>query len=209
MAEWRLFPDGTIPHVSTFDYHRDRERAPHLEQEPHRERLRLAADMVADAAARLTGNGAWGTALVSDLGCGDGGLLSLLKDLPHVGPAWGYDWTPANAAGWEERGVAAVAADVFEADRDRVRLGDIIVMTEVLEHLADPHSILRWLAAGPRTRWLVASSPRFEDDRHHDGSHAWAWDTPGYAELLDGNGFEVVRHEAAGLFQVALARSRP
>jgi hypothetical protein len=204
MAEWRLFPDGTIPHVSTYEYHRDRERAPHLEQDPHRQRLRLAAEMVHDAAVRYTGDGVWGTTTVSDLGCGDGGLLSLVQDDPLIAKAWGYDWTPANVAGWAERGVKAEEFDVFGTDWPLLRIGAITVMTEVLEHLADPHGVLRRLC--PLTSWLVASSPRDENAAYHDGSHAWAWDRPGYFTLISGAGFKVVRHENAGRFQVVLAR---
>lgn len=42
MTEHRLFPDGTVPHVSTPAFHAHRERAPHLEQPVHRERRQQA-----------------------------------------------------------------------------------------------------------------------------------------------------------------------
>ena len=92
MAEWKLF-DGDQAHVSTAEFHAHRERAPHLEQSGHRDRLLTAASFVMTAVGL-------GARSASDLGCGDGGLLSLLAGRVD---AWGYDFQPSNAAGWAER----------------------------------------------------------------------------------------------------------
>jgi SAM-dependent methyltransferase len=196
VTEHKLF-EGTVPYVSTAEFHKDRERAPHLEQAPHRPRLLRALDFVRQAAE------ACGGASVSDLGCGDGGLLSLLLDDPRVRRAWGYDFAPANAAGWAERGVVAFALDVFGTDIQRVQTGDVVVMTEVLEHLEDPHGVLRWARAG--ARYLVCSSPWNEDQNHHCAEHAWAWDPEGYAVMIQNAGWTIDRHEQVGMFQVVLA----
>lgn len=197
MAEYRLF-QGPVPYVSTPEFHADRERAPHLEQEFHQPRLHLAAEFVREAAARTV------TATVSDLGCGDGGLLSLLDGDPSIESAWGYDFCPANATGWRERGVRAWSRDVFGADRESVQLGDITVMTETLEHLADPHGALRWVRGGSSR--LVCSSPWNENQNVHSPEHAWAWNLDGYASMIISAGWQIVRHETAGLFQVVLAQ---
>jgi trans-aconitate methyltransferase len=197
VSEWKLF-EGSVPHVSTAAFHADRERAPHLEQEWHQGRLRLAAQFVTDAVCDLDP-----PTTVSDLGCGDGGLLSLVQAYTDA-TCWGYDFQPSNAAGWAERGVTAELADVFGADRSRVRVGDVGVMTEVLEHLADPHGVLRWVR---QKSWrLVCSSPVNETDRVHDACHAWAWDREGYAAMIEEAGWDIVRHEQTELFQVVLAR---
>lgn len=198
MSEWKLF-EGEVPYVSTAAFHADRERAPHLEQEYHRPRLELAAEFVRQAASDypLTF-----TVHVSDLGCGDGGLLSLFADDPLI--AWGYDFCPANAPGWKERGVNADALDVFGTDRPRVVFGDVVVMTETLEHLADPHEAVAW--ARRHADWLVCSSPWNENSIQHCAEHAWAWNPEGYAAMIINAGWEIVRHEQAGLFQVVLAR---
>lgn len=198
MTEWKLF-DGPVPHVSTAEFHRDRPRAPHLEQPPHRGRLHRAAGFVTEAAGDLGGQ-----VTVSDLGCGDGGLLSLVQDAPGITAAWGYDFSPANQDGWLERGVTAALADVFGQDRDTVRLGDVVVMTETLEHLADPHGVLHWVRG--RAERLVCSSPFNENDRVHDECHAWAWDLAGYAAMIEAAGWKTVRHEQTELFQVVMAR---
>lgn len=196
MGEWKLF-EGETPHVSTAEFHRGRERAPHLEQPNHRPRLERAAAYVREAAGQLE------EPTVSDLGCGDGGLLSLIQG--DVAKAWGYDFQPTNAAGWAERHVSASHLDAFGTDRDLVTLGAITVVTEVLEHLADPHGSLAWIARG--SRFVVASSPHGERPGFAAEEHAWAWDVFGYADLFVGAGLTVLRHEMVGMFQVLLARS--
>lgn len=195
MTEHKLF-EGDTPYVSTAEFHADRERAPHLEQEWHRPRLERAAEFVRQA---LQWPDCW---TVSDLGCGDGGLLSLVKNLSEA-VVWGYDFCPANAAGWRDRGVTAFAADVFGENSDTVVYGDVVVMTEVLEHLADPHGVLRRMRG--RSRALVCSSPWNENPNNHSPEHAWAWDLEGYAAMIQAAGWTIDRHEQAGLFQVVLA----
>lgn len=208
MTEHKFF-DTPVAFVSTFDYHRDRERAPHLEQDIHRWRLDKAAALIVQVGVpqRLT---------VSDIGCGDGGLLSLITPAYIAAGlldfCWGYDFAPANAAGWAERGVSAKSLDVFNDPfypiAPEVLLGDIVVMTEVLEHLTDPHGVLRHLATTD-TQYIVASSPHDEGPGNHDASHAWAWDHIGYEKLFYDAGWQVGPHSESGRFQVARAERRP
>ncbi|GAA0705463.1 hypothetical protein GCM10010193_70690 [Kitasatospora atroaurantiaca] len=204
MTEWKLFTDD-VPHVSTPEFHEHRERAPHLEQPVHRPRLEMAAELVNAAALKCwrknTSGEPIGHHTVSDLGCGDGGLLSLLGHLGDI-DAWGYDFQPSNSAGWAERGVRAEALDVFGADSSIVRFGLTTVTTEVLEHLADPHRAVRWI--GKHSRYLVASSPWNETPESHDECHAWAFDHDGYRALIEQGGYTVLRHETVGQFQLIL-----
>ena len=192
--EWRLF-EGDVPYVSTAEFHQDRERAPHLEQPAHRERLDLALDFVRSAAHR------YGEPTLSDLGAGDGGFLTTVR--PYVGYAWGFDFCPANIAGAVERGADVRAVNFIESE---VELGTIVTLTEVLEHLADPHGLLRRLWASPAVKEVVASSPWVETDASHDPCHAWAWDVDGYRALLESAGWKVARHETTSYFQVVLGR---
>lgn len=191
MSEIKLFT-GDVADVSTFAFHEHRGRARHLEEPGHRDRLVTAAQFVAVAAGM-------GAKTLSDLGCGDGGLLSLVHERVD---AWGYDFCPANAAGWSERGVKAEALDVFGDGRDKVVLGDITTVTEVLEHLTDPHGAVRWIADS--SRFIVASSPHDETAEHHDECHAWAWTRDGYRALIASAGYRVLQHRDAGRFQVIL-----
>ena len=221
MAEWRLYPDRAVPPVSTYAFHQARQRAPHLEQADHRDRLIEAARLVEVSAGMVTQDDAIrrvfpskrpiGAVNVSDLGCGDGGLLSLLGTSPLVWSAWGYDFQPSNQSGWAERGVAAEQLDAFDpANRDKVSLGDVVVLTEVLEHLADPHGVLAWLASSPQVEAVVASCPWAENDQTHDECHAWAWDLAGFQELFTSAGLVPQFHYTAGMsqFMVAIPQSR-
>lgn len=203
MTAWRLF-DGDVPHVSTAEFHADRERAPHLEQDIHRPRLLKAAELVQAAAVQYRARFKLPEDRrheVSDLGCGDGGLLSLLAADPQI-EAWGYDFQPSNVAGWAERGVTAEALDVFGADRSRVLLGSTTVVTEVLEHVADPFEAVRWI--GGQSTCIVVSSPHDEHPGSHDACHAWAFDLDGYRDLIKQGGYTVLRHEVVGRFQLIL-----
>lgn len=200
MAEWQLFEPDTIPQVSTYDFHKDRGRAAHLEQPNHHDRLMEAVAFVMDAYKKLGRQ-----ATITDLGCGDGGLLSLVQWDNVL--AWGYDFTPANVAGARERGVQVYPADVFGEDRDQIVFGNITVMTEVLEHLADPHGVLRWVVQ--HSRFLVASSPYDEHPGSYDECHAWAWDVQGYAALIQSTGWSIIAHTKLDYkFQVVLAERR-
>ena len=194
MKQIKLF-SGETAHVATVEFHRDRQRVKHLEQPYDRERLQCAALLIL-AAQRHLGR----QATVSDLGCGDGGLLSLIQG--HVEDCWGYDFTPANAAGWTERRVRAEQLDVFGADRDSVKFGDITATTEVLEHLTDPFAAVRWI--GRHSHYLVASSPWDETEGNHNDCHAWAFDREGYRALIEHGGFAILKHLVLGRFQLIL-----
>lgn len=202
MAEYKLFP-GDTPEVSTFEFHEHRERAPHLEQFHHQARLRQAADFV-NKAAHLEGR----LIQVSDLGCGDGGLLSVVQQFPAVEKAWGYDFQPSNQQGWRERGVTASLEDaISRVENPNVEYGHVTVTTEVLEHVADPHGVVRRISRN--SLYLVASSPHNENDLAHDACHAWAWDMEGYRAMVESNGFDVLEHVMVdGMFQCLLARRK-
>lgn len=197
VSAWKLF-DGEVAEVSTAEFHAGRERARHLEEPGHKARLTHAALLV-DVAVRMAAmKGLPPT--VSDLGCGDGGLLSLLAGRGFT--AWGYDFCPANVAGWDERRVTAEFLDVFGADQAKARLGSVTAVTEVLEHLTNPAGALRWIASW--SRFVVASSPWDETPEQHDECHAWAFDRDGYADLLTTGGFRILRHYDVGRFQLIL-----
>lgn len=189
--QWRLFPSGAAPECTTPEWHRARESVPHLSQADHHERLMLARDYIMEARIR------YAVRSVVDLGCGDGGLLSTL---PPDLAAWGYDLTPANIAVGQRRGVDARYEDIVAADPE---WADLVVATEVLEHLEDPTALLR--RAAQRSRVLVASSPATETDRAHYEHHLWAFDLEGYRALIEGAGWRVVRHEPVSWFQVVMA----
>jgi len=123
----------------------------------------------------------WG---ITDLGCGDGSLLSLLAPL---GEAWGYDLGAADVAYAQGNGLDARVGDITAGG---LELGDLLVATEVVEHLAEPVKFLSSLPTARRV--LVLSSPSAETGLWHNEIHAWAWDLDGYRDLVERAGWRVV-----------------
>jgi len=125
---------------------------------------------------------------ITDLGCGDGALLRLLPPAEATGwKTWGYDLGPADVAHGQARGQDLRLADIT---RDDLEYGELVVATEVAEHLENPH---KWLASLPR-RMLILSSPSAETDVWHNPIHSWAWDMAGYRDLAEGAGWRVAYH---------------
>jgi SAM-dependent methyltransferase len=188
--EWKLF-DGDESEFATAKWYEDREVANHLDQGDHAERLQTAAEYVKFAVAM-------GAKSVVDLGCGDGGLLSLIKGIDIV--SWGYDLMPTNVEyGRDVRGVDVRYTDF---NSDDIEYGDIAIMTETLEHMIDPHKVVRELPS----KYLIASSPYNEDDINHYEFHLWAWDSQGYDDLLAQGGYRILnKRMVANWSQVVLA----
>lgn len=205
--EYKLF-EGDVAPVSTFEFHEHRERAPHIDQPVHQGRLRMAVDFVHAAvrAVRTCENDPGRIVKVVDLGCGDGGLLSVLNQDMSIA-AVGYDFQPSNIVGWADRGLLhqTFAID-FVGNWPVVIDADVYVITECLEHLTDPHAMVRNIRA--RSAMIVASSPYTETAMSHDECHAWAWDPAGYWKLLDDAGFDVVAHDRVDMFQVIRGEPR-
>jgi hypothetical protein len=133
-----------------------------------------------------------------DLGCGDGGLLQLLKE-SNV-PSWGYDLMPNNIE--HAVNVRGVDARFTNFISDDIEYADVAVMTETLEHMEDPHQVVRDLPS----KYLIASSPYNESDQSHYEFHLWAWDSDGYDELIRQGGYTILEKGfVSGWSQVVLA----
>ena len=188
--EWKLFNGNTSTFASQ-EWHLNRDSAPHLEQKNHKERLHKAADYTEEA-IKL------GAKTVVDLGCGDGGLLSLLKERNIK--CWGYDFTPANIEHAVK--IRKVDARLLNFKNDSIDYGDVAIMTEVLEHLENPHETIKNLPC----KYLVASSPFNENDLYHPPYHIWAWDEEGYQKMIVDNGFTILKNTTSrGWSQIVLA----
>lgn len=179
MTEWRLFPEGTIPHFTTTEFFAAHPWVPPGHQIGHAERIAMVLDAVTGLLHQHPE-----IASVSDIGCGDGSFLQQLGQR-HGLKAWGYDAGLGNVEVAHAAGLDVRRADIL---RDPLEYGQLVTITEVIEHLADPHAYVRALPPG----WLIATSPSGEDDRWHYGHHAWAWDLDGYRTLLEDAGWVVV-----------------
>lgn len=179
--EWRLFEEGTVPFYTTAEFFAAHPWIPPELQHGHRERTEMAARVIRGFVAEHSP-----TSLV-DLGCGDGSLLNLIRDLPI--PMWGYDAGEQNIAIGQANGLDTRRTDLI--GQTPIEWGDLIVATEMIEHLVDPHSFVRDLPGNK----LVLTSPSAETGDWHYEHHAWAWDLDGYRELAEGAGWTVTHQE--------------
>ena len=176
MAGWKLF-DDVLPEPPDMLASRgwmDLERQPGFTQ-----RADMVAGLVGLIAALRPD-----MRTVTDLGCGDG---SMMKRFPSTLKAWGYELGAGDVAEGRARGLDVRQADIIHGD---LEYGDLLVASEVLEHLGNPQSFLQLLP----DRLLIVSSPSKETGDWHNAIPAWAWDMDGYRELLETSGWRVLYH---------------
>lgn len=198
--EHRLFDPENPPEWLDPEWWRDRPHCDHLGAETgaHVARLHAAAALALKAAGPMPDLG-YRVRQIIDLGAGDGALLGLViqPDPPRKNHAWGYEIILADVEyAREVRGVNVHQRNVWRAlagGRHRLNLGavdSVIVLTEVLEHVEQPHEFLKLLHARPEVRYVVASSPHSETPEQHEWNHAWAWDPDGYRAMFRDAGFQ-------------------
>jgi predicted TPR repeat methyltransferase len=179
LTEWQLFEPGTVPDFTTPAFFEAHPWVDPRHQLGHAERTAMTADLIRKFVATHP------VASLVDLGCGDGSLLGMLRDLPIR--MWGYDAGVANVGRAKAAGLDVRRADLLSG---AVEYADLIVATEVVEHLVDPRAFIRSLPG----RRLVLSSPSAEDADWHYEHHSFAWDLEGYASLAADCGWTVVEH---------------
>lgn len=168
--------------VSTYDYHKNRESAHHIDQTGHALRLLIAASMAEYLRKFCNVNS------IVDLGCGDGGLAEYLTHKLDFENVLGYDFTPANVNfALNERNVK-VKNENFLENIEKITNVDLTIMTEVLEHVEDPYDIVKKISSP----YIIASSPSNETINVYDSSHRWVWDEEGYIELFERNKFRII-----------------
>ncbi len=87
---------------------------------------------------------------------------------------------------------------------DELELTSVVAISEVMEHLPDPHSLVKRLDVDP-VKFVVASSPFLETEADHYEQHLWAWNLEGYKAMFEAAGFQVVKQTTAGVHQALLA----
>jgi hypothetical protein len=129
---------------------------------------------------------------VFDPACGDGAIEKIVR---HLWPLATFTLSDISEPNVEhvsrvfEEPHTVTLKDVAIA-MEGAEASDVLVLTEILEHLEDPDSLLR-LAHGQGHRWLIASSPEMRPGQVDDNpEHLWMFDTSGYAEMLRSAGWQ-------------------
>lgn len=119
-----------------------------------------------------------------DLSCGDGAVLrGIAAELPESTLYFG---DLVHAPHVQHVG------PIEEALRLEGLCADLLVMTETLEHLADPDAVLR--AARVRFRGLLVSTPIGEDATHDNIEHYWSWQMEDVLGMLTEAGWTPYRY---------------
>lgn len=188
-GEYRMFdkPDPKNGRPGDAEWYKDRPVSDHINEPGHRQRLLQASELVQDVLHYTN------EATISDWGAGNGGLLHEFKKLTLE--AWGYDMSPlAVAHGIQKYGVELSELDVTEV-RPKRMAGNVVVLTEFLEHLENPHELVRQIfTLYPQAQFVVASVPGFEDPRKPYEYHLWCWHGSSFADMFTRIGWKVQRH---------------
>lgn len=137
---------------------------------------------------------------IGDFGCGNGGLIELLKQkLPNI-DIYGYDFCIGNVQDAKKRGLNVELKDIT---KDEIRYPDLIIIAEFLEHLENPHDILQKI---PNGVFVVATVPNYENIQNHAHCHLWAWDEDGFFEMFRKYGFEILQKGNLQKSQIVVAK---
>jgi 2-polyprenyl-3-methyl-5-hydroxy-6-metoxy-1,4-benzoquinol methylase len=186
------------PHSHDAEWYKDREAVDHINQSHHRPRLLNAHELL----NQILQNESIET--VADFGCGNGGLM---REIQRANPdlkIWGYDLCPANVSEAKDRGSDVELIDfVLEPN---LKYPQVVICTEVLEHLVDPDTFLKKLL-DKGVKYVIASSPNYETPDQHEDYHLWVFQGDSYAEMFKEVGYEVVKHEKS-MFQFVVAKRK-
>lgn len=192
--QYRVFDYNNPPEWLDSDWWKDTDNCNHLDNRVHQARLHGAAAM-AILAAKNVGDDE-GDHYITDLGAGDGGLLSVLKgSVPDVSyKRWGYEVISDSVRYAKEIRMVDVREANVLTHYNRINLAPTIVATEMLEHLEKPYEFVGRVFNDPRVTNFIASSPHSETRDYHEWNHAWVWDREGYRDMFEASGWKIVRH---------------
>lgn len=177
-------------------YHEFRESADHINQNFHRDRLLFSKEMIFDLKNKFDIKN------VCDLGCGNGGLLKELDFKDYIG----FDITPANIQyGKNLYNLSNIflfnfidEIDIYQNKYDELKFKqnllkkDLYIMTETLEHLEDPHGMLKKVSQ--LCKYAHFSVPSNETIHNSYELHIWVWDTEGFSNMIKQN-YDILDHK--------------
>jgi predicted TPR repeat methyltransferase len=180
----RVYRYFTEPKFHDAAFYKDRPVSDHIHEPAQRIRmLKTLADVewILDVDPKLKS--------VTDLGCGNGGMLWELQRRRDI-ECWGYDLSPAAVE--FAKNEYQVDAELKDFTQEEVELGDVTVITETLEHLVDPQGLLARIVK--QTRFVCASVPAAEDDKKRYEFHLWAWEPAAFQYMFRKLGYDVLLH---------------
>jgi 2-polyprenyl-3-methyl-5-hydroxy-6-metoxy-1,4-benzoquinol methylase len=122
---------------------------------------------------------------ICDPACGDGAVLAEAYRLRPFGRAVMADFSKPNIdrlrPAFPHHKRVGTILDTLGAFSGTT-IYDCIVLTEILEHLADPDEVLR--VARSRGRTLVISTPIDETADYDNPEHLWGWGVEDIREML-------------------------
>ena len=129
---------------------------------------------------------------IVELGCGAADISGPFSTTNTV---WGVDIVPAAQVACQERwpDLHFLLGDVNAITAWDV---DVVVLTEVLEHLSDPLGLVaRWL---PHARYSIIGHP-IDDPGNVEGGHVWGYDRDDYLYW-----FELGAHEPLEVYEFSM-----
>jgi 2-polyprenyl-3-methyl-5-hydroxy-6-metoxy-1,4-benzoquinol methylase len=184
-----------------YTYHQTVGPRIYIEDGIQRERILMAREMIKDVLPD--------TGRLIELGCGTADISGPFAQMVDKYEVYGFDCNEQSVAKAKERFPAghwtkANIADMF------VLPTDVLVLCEVLEHLADPKKLVEeWL---PKASAVVISHP-IDGDLEGDnsgGEHQWSYSLDDFVNWfpLGGHSLEHMVSFKMGCYQVAIGYGR-
>lgn len=135
-----------------------------------------------------------------DPACGDGSIVRLAETIQPIPRLVLSDVSAPNIFSLQEMageiGIDIRCESLYEA-LAREEYFDVLVLTEILEHLEDPDAVLR-MARAQASR-LIASSPEMRPGQMDDNAeHLWMFDGDGYLSMLADAGWTAIHKTHMG-----------